>query len=312
MYRPAQREFALALQAVLREGLLSGDITNGIFEPIRLAPGASPEFPLDILAPGTEKEHVAYTIPAHGRIPERTVEGDYIMVPTYEVGSSIDWPLKLAREARWDIVARAMEIFEAGFVKKANDDSWHTILAAAADRNIVVYDSTAGQGRFTLRLISLMQQAMRRNAGGGNSASLNRGSLTDLYLSIEALEDMRNWTVADVDEVTRRDIYVSAEGYLNRIFNVNLHDLYELGVGQEYQNFYLDANGLNATLAGSDVELVVGLDLARNDSFVNPIKSELEVFEDDNLHRQRRAGVYGWAEHGFAVLDNRRVILGSL
>jgi hypothetical protein len=274
---------------------LAGNVIDGIFEPIPMPFGAAPEFPLDILSPGTEKEFVAYTIPYHGRIPERTLEGDYIMVPTYEVGSSIDWPLRLAARSRWDIVGRALEIFEASFVKKLNNDGWHTLLAAGADRGIVVYDANAGAGRFTLRLISLMQQAMRRHAGGNTTAG-RRGRLTDLYMSVEALEDMRSWTLADVDEQTRRDIFTSEDGSLNRIFNVNLHDLIEFG----------------ATLAAGDVELVVGLDLSRNDSFVMPITAELEVFEDDNMHRQRRAGVYGWAEHGFAVLDSRRIILGSL
>ena len=36
-----------------------------------------------------------------------------------------------------------------------------------------------------------------------------------------------------------------------------------------------------------------------------------DVFEDPALHRQQRAGFYGFAEIGFGVLDNRRVILGS-
>lgn len=307
--RAAQREIAKALELPLRQGILAGNIIDGIFDPIPMPMGAAPEFPLDTLAPGTEKEFVAYTIPYHGRIPERTMEGDYIMVPTYEVGSSIDWPLRLAQRARWDIVGRAMEIFEASFVKKLNNDGWHTLLAAGADRGIVVYDSNAGQGRFTLKLISLMKQAMRRHAGG-NTTSLRQGRLTDLYMSLEALEDMRSWTLAEIDEQTRREIFLSEDGYIASIYNVALHELYEFGVGQEYQQYY--TNDLQASLATGDVELVVGLDLSRPDSFVMPITAELEVFEDDNMHRQRRAGVYGWAEHGFAVLDNRRIILGSL
>jgi hypothetical protein len=48
------------------------------------------------------------------------------------------------------------------------------------------------------------------------------------------------------------------------------------------------------------------------DVFVMPMKQQIEVFEDETLHRQRRQGFYGWGEHGFAVLDNRRVVLGSL
>lgn len=309
--RNAQRQLAKAVELPLRKGILYGDVLNNIFEPIPLEPDASPEFPLDIAAPGVVREHIAYTIPAHGRLPERCIEGDYIMIPTYEVGSSIDWPLKLARNSRWDIVGRALEIFEAGFIKKANDDGWQTLIAAAADRNILVYDANAGQGRFTLRLISLMQQAMRRNAGG-NVSSLERGRMTDLYLSVEALEDMRNWTVAEIDDQTRREIFTSADGYVSSIFNVSLHDMIEFGFGQEYQNFFLDPDGINGSLASGDVELVVGLDQQRNDSFVNPIRAQLEVFEDDNLHRQRRAGVYGWAEHGYGVLDNRRILMGSL
>lgn len=306
----ANAEFAKALELPLRQALLSGDILNGIFEPIQLAPGATPEFPLDFLAPGTEKDFVAYTLPNHGYIPERHVEGDYVMVPTYDIGASIDYLLKYARDARWDVVGRAMEVMEAQFVKKMNDDGWHTLLAAGVDRNIVVYDSDASAGQFTKRLVSLMKTVMRRN-GGGNSASNNRGMLTDLYVSPEAMEDIRNWGIDQLDEVTRREIYVAADGTLNRVFGVNLHDLDELGEGQEYQLFY--SNTLSGSLGpSSDVELVVGLDLRKSDSFIMPVRQPVQIFEDDTLHRQKRAGFYGWAEQGFAVLDNRRVLLGSL
>ena len=248
----------------MRKGLLSGDILGGIFEPIALEAGASPEFPLDFISPGSEKDFVAYTIPNHGRIPERHVEGDYVIVPTYDVGASIDYMLKYARDARWDVVGRAMEV---------------------------------------------METVMRRN-GGGNSSSLNRGSMTDLYVSPEAMEDIRNWGVDQVDETTRREIYVANDGAINRVFGVNLQDLDELGEQQEYQKFY--ENELAASVASGDKELVVGLDQSTNDAFVMPVRQDVQIFEDDQLHRQKRAGFYGWAEIGFGVLDNRRVLLGSL
>ena len=305
----ATHQLAVALQQPLRQGVMSGDITAGIYETIPLAPGATPEFPLDFLAPGTEKDFVAYSVPNHGRIPERYIEGDYVMVPTYEIASSIDWTLRYARDARWDIVSRALQVLQSSFIKKTNDDAWHTILAAGVDRNILVYDADAAAGQFTKRLVSLLKTVMRRN-GGGNSSSINRGKLTDLYVSPEAIEDIRNWGVDQVDEVTRREIYNAEDGVINRVFSVNLHDIDELGVGQEYQNFF--KNELSGSLQASDVELVVGLDLSSNDSFVRPVREDVQVYEDENLHRQRRAGFYGWAEHGFAVLDNRRVIVGSL
>lgn len=305
----ANAEFAKALELPLRQGVLNGDILNGIFEPIVLAQGATPEFPLDFLSPGTEKDFVAYTLPNHGYIPERHVEGDYVMVPTFDIGASIDYLLKYARDARWDVVGRAMEVLEASFVKKMNDDGWHTLLAAGVDRNIVVYDSDASSGQFTKRLVSLLKTVMRRN-GGGNSTSANRGMLTDLYISPEAMEDIRNWGLDQVDEITRREIYVAADGTLNRVFGVNLHDLDELGEGQQYQSFY--TSSLGGTLPSGKNEIVVGLDLRKRDSFIMPIREEVQIFEDDTLHRQKRGGYYGWSSQGYAVLDNRRVILGAL
>ncbi len=306
----AQREFAKALELPLRKGVLVGNILGNIFETINVEAGSTTEFPLDLISPGLEGEHVAYTNPGHGRIPERSVEGDYVMIPTYSIASSVDYLLRYAREARWDIVGRAMQVMEAGFVKKMNDDGWHTLLAAGVDRNILVYDGDATAGLFSKRLVSLMQTVMRRNSGG-NSASVGRGRLTDMYVSPEALEDVRNWGLDQVDEVTRREIYTAAEGGapITRIFGVNLHDLDELGESQEYQTFFTDE--LSGQVQTSDAELVVGLDQSSNDSFVMPVKEQLSVFEDPTLHRQQRAGYYGFAELGFGVLDNRRIILGS-
>lgn len=306
----AQRQLAKALELPLRQGVLDGAILNGIFEPITLRENSTSEFPLDFLAPGTEKNFVAYTIPNTGYIPQRHVEGDYVMVPTYDIGAAIDWNLKYARDARWDIVGRAMEVMEAQFTKKMNDDGWHTVITSGVDRNIIVVDSDAPAGQFTKRLVSLGKVVMRRN-GGGNSTSVNRGALTDLFISPEAMEDIRNWNVDQVDETTRREIFVAdGDDAISRIFGVNLGTLDELGEGQEYQLFF--ANELSGTLPSSKVEIAVGLDLRRRDSFVMPIREEVSIFEDDNLHRQRRAGLYGWAQQGFACLDNRRTLVLAL
>jgi len=301
-------ELAEALQAPLRKGVMDGDVLKSIFEVVNLAPGATSEFPLDFLSPGSEKDFVAYTIPNHGRIPERHVEGDYVMVPTYDIGASIDWLLKYARDARWDVVGRAMEVMRGQFTKKMNDDAWHTVVSAGVDRNILVYDPDASASQFSKRLVSLMKVTMRRN-GGGNSTSINRGQLTDLFVSPEAVEDIRNWGVDEVDEVTRRQLITQEGGLMTRIFQVNLHDMDELGNDQEYQTFF--ESDLSGTMPSGDAEIVVGLDLSSNDSFVMPVRAGLQIFEDDTLHRQRRAGLYGWSEQGFAVLDNRRVMLGS-
>lgn len=305
----AQRNIAKALETPLRKGVLFGDVVRGIYEAMPLEPGASPEFPLDLLAPGTEVDHIAFTNPGNGRIPERHVEGDYVMINTYGITSSIDFLLKFAREANWGVVSRAMQVLESSFVKKINDDGWHTLLAAAVDRNILVYDGDAGAGQFTKRLVSLMKTVMRRN-GGGNSVTAP-GRLTDMYMSPEAIEDIRNWGVDQLDDVSRREIYVASDDgpQLTRVFGVNLHDLFEFGSGQEYQEYFI--NDLSGSIQSADVELVIGIDQSANDSFVMPVKKTVEIFEDPALHRMQRQGYYGWAEIGFGVLDNRRIIAGS-
>jgi hypothetical protein len=56
----------------------------------------------------------------------------------------------------------------------------------------------------------------------------------------------------------------------------------------------------------------VGLDLSKRDSFIMVERGEMETFETgEQLHRQGRAGYYGWMRIGFAGVDNRRGILGS-
>lgn len=306
----AQRQILEQAQAALREGILDGDIVGqyGIFVPQDMTGGEPLEWPLDFVVPGTESEYAAYTIPGMGYIPEKHIEGDYVTIPTYDVGAAIDFALKFARNGRWDVVARALQVLELMFVKKSNLDAWKCLIAAAVDRNVLVTDSLAPASYLTKRLISLMKTQMQRS-GGGNLSSLNPMKLTDAFTSPENIDDARTWDLTQIDDVTRRLIYTSEDGLVN-LFGVDVHPLNELGASQAFQTFYESIGG---TYGASDTELVIGLDLQPESvgTFVNPVRQELEIFPDEALHRQRRQGYYGWREHGFGVLDNRRVILGS-
>lgn len=306
----AQRAMAAALDEPLRQGIFDEDNLGGIYRREVLAPGAQSNYPLDFVRPGTEDlDFTAVTLPKQGRIPERHVEGDELWVPTFQIANSIDWSLRYARDARFDVVGRALRVYQMGYTRKINEDGWHTALAAADARGLVVNDSVAQAGQFTKELVSKMQTAMTRNAGGNGQA----GQLTDLYISLEAMEDIRAYDISEIDDLTRRDILNSTPDGLARFYGTLLHFMTEFGVGQEYQ-LYLSAvlgRAVNAVDA-TDQEFVIGLDLSTNDSFVQPIRQELQTFEaGPEMHRQQRAGVYGWMEHGYAVLDNRRLILGT-
>ena len=71
VYEPAQYELAKALEMPLRQGVLVGDVVRNLYEAMVVQPGATVEFPLDLLAPGDEANFVAFTNPGNGRIPER-------------------------------------------------------------------------------------------------------------------------------------------------------------------------------------------------------------------------------------------------
>jgi len=315
----AQRAFAAELTAPLRQGIFDRDNLGDIFEKQVLAPGAQANYPLDFVKPGYEDDFVAFTLPKAGRIPERHVEGDELWVPTFRIANAIDWDIKYAEEARFDVIMRAVRVYEAGYVRKINSDGWRTILAAADGRGLVVTASgsapftgdagngfpTPALGKFTKELVSRMRTAMTRGAGGNG----NGGKLTDLYMSLEAMEDIRAWDVDDIDEFTRREIFVNREYGLATIYGVVLHEMTEFGVGQEYQAFLTDVIG-RAVPANTE-QFVVGLDLSTTDSFVMPIRKELVTLDDQTLYRSQRMGIFGWMEHGFAVLDPRRVLLGA-
>lgn len=315
----ARQAFAQELVSPLRRGVFDADNLGEIYSPQVIPYGSTASYPLDFVRPGDEDTFTAYTIAEQGRLPERRVEASEINVPTFKIGNSIDWDIKFMKEARWDVVKRALQVFEAGFVRKINSDGWRCVLASAADRGLVVEASGAavltgstsclttapGAGEFTKELVSRMHTAMTRGAGGNGNA----GRLTDLYLSLEAMECVRAWDASRVDEFTRRQIFVSAEKGLAEIYGVILHAMTEFGAGQEYQNFLTSVLGL--TLPGASEQFCVGLDLSTDDSFVMPIKEELEVYDDDALVRFQRMGIFGWMRHGFACLDNRRVLLGA-
>lgn len=319
----AQMTLAAELNGQLRQGIFDNDNLGEIFERQILERGAEARYPLDFVKPGTEDNFIAFTMPKQGRVPERHVEGDELWVPTFRVANAIDWDIRYAEEARWDVIARAIRVYEAGFVRKNNTDGWRTILSACDGRGLVTtalggapftgstVTPTPAGGQFTKELISRMKTAMRRGAGG--NAGTNGGRLTDVYLSMEAMEDIRSWDVDDIDEVTRREIFVSRDQGLASIYGVVLHEMTEFGEEQEYEAFVTDTLARSHQTIDSVAlkEYCVGLDLSTMDSFVMPIRRELETYEDPALYRHQRAGVFGWMEHGFSVLDVRRVQFGE-
>jgi len=299
-YRQA---LALTLEKAWKQGVLEPDLNFGIFDRIMVAAGADVKFPVDFFAPGTEGYYAAVKVPREGAIPERVIEGDEIYVPTFKIANGISWDLDYAKDGRWDIIGRAIEVFTNGFVQKINDEGWHVVLYAASTHT-VQNDSSASSGVMSKQLITTLQTAIKRFTGGRNSR------VTDLFLSPEAIADIRNFDNTALDDLTLRNLLISGEDGVPQLFGVKLHELQELGVGQEYQTYLTGT--LSASLAAGDAEFVVALDLLNRDSFVMPVREDLTMYNDPTLTRKMRAGVFGWMRVGFAALDTRRALLGSL
>ena len=296
---------AQVMEKAWQAGVLEPDLLGSIFERVVLPPGVEAKFPYDFYGPSNEGAYEAFVVPKEGAIPERVIEGDEARVPTYKIANAISWSLDYARDARWDVVARAIEVFTNGFVRKLNDDGWHVLLkAAVAGTAANISDSGATSGIFTKRLLTNLQTGIKRRDGGRNS------KLTDLYLSPEAIADIRNFDNTALDDVTLRNLLVAGEDTIPQLYGVRLHEMQELGENQEYNDYIV--NTLLRSLTAGDNEFVVGLDLLHRDAFVMPIREQMAMFDDPTLHRSAKAGVYGWMEVGFASLDTRRAILGCL
>lgn len=298
----ARQEYAQALQEPLREAVLSGQIYNNIFTIEKYPLNVKPMYMLDWITPGTEGDYVAYNIPAQGELPRKLVNADYIEVPTYEIGASLDWNRRFAQVAGPQFLRKAQSRLEQMVTKKLNDDGFHALLMAAVDRGIVVYDAAAAANQFTKRLVSIAQLVMKRNAGG-NSVTNNR-TVTDIYMSFEAFEDIRNWTLDIIPDAVRTQVFNSENG-LRDIFGTALHPIFEFGVGQEYQNYW--TTDLGASMPSGDSEVMLAFDLSVDDSFVMPVHEELRV-EFDDQRRTKLQGFFCDLMAGFAVLDSRRLL----
>lgn len=109
--------------------------------------------------------------------------------------------------------------------------------------------------------------------------------------------------------------HLGAVGKFNINSSTSSFGIFKASGGGTFNDYTLtnpntvDANG-QVTTAGETQ--IWGFDTSVNDSFVKPIKEQLQVFDDPNLHRKRQQGIYGWMEFGYAVLDPRSESMGVI
>ena len=311
----AQRKLAKAIELPLRKGYFIGDTVGNIYQREDLDAATAAKYPVDFVGPSGERQYQAFLIADEGGIPDRLVKGKEVTVDTFQLGNAISWKLQYARVARWPMVERALRVFRDGFTMKINDLGWANLLGAAGNRVDNQYSTVTG-GAFTLGLLSDMQLKMKRGI------EFARNELTDLFVSSEVQKDIRDFaTTTSIDYLTRREIFQTnpqsdgngGEIIIPNVYGVNIHEIKQMGIGKDYNTKFNTLKGAHLTnFSATTDEVVIGLDLTPEgrDAFMMPVRQDLQMWEDPTLHRQQKAGVYGWMELAFAVLDDRRVLAG--
>ena len=328
----AMKAVAQALSTPILQLVRDASLARQLFAVEQLEPGAQASYPI-----ADDFEAPVFVLPKVGAVPQNYIElaGEEVYVPTFTIATSFDWALKYARDGRIDIAQRAMRNAARAIVDYEEESAWRVIAPAVTSAfpgkgllgprpaPIVEISGSIASGFLSKELINQMMIRMKRN----------RRVLTDLYVSPEDMGDIREWSDSQVDEMTRREIWVGAG--VNSVFGVRLHEVHQLGATGRYNinsaasesgifriggsgkfNDYeptdaneVDANGAVTTPGETQI---YGFDLTANDSLVMPIRSELQFWDDPSLHRSQKQGFYGWQEVGFAALDPRMMVMGII
>jgi len=306
----AGADFAAALEQPIKEAIFPGDLYSDLFTIEEWAENADVRYATDLVQPGREQEYVAYNVPRHGAPPERIVEQDYIRVPTNMDFASIEIPILAMRQGDYNVLKRAMQVLEQGVVMKINNDAFHALTAAGVGRGFSVVDTTATAGVFSKALLTSMQVKMRRTTGT-NASSVNGFSLGRIYLSPEARATIGNFDNTKLDEVTRRQVIMSPEGHIEKLFGTEIKDIVELGVGGQYQNYAVNVQGF--TFTNSKTDLAIGVDLNKRDRLVLPMTMKPTVTDDSAVTRRRNImSFFVRFSFGVGVLDDRCTFLAQV
>jgi len=97
--------------------------------------------------PKLNPDFPAHTIPGMKRLPKKSIVGEpiQVMTPTFDVEGAIDFSLEHCRDARWDIMQRAMDTLVEDVKKKQDKKIWEALSKGVYSGDLVTaaYDVQA-------------------------------------------------------------------------------------------------------------------------------------------------------------------------
>jgi len=230
---------------------------------------------------GGNSERCAYAILKSGRLPERYIAGDYIVVPTYDIGASADWPLKDT-----DNPETTNEAF-SGYIEALQNKLWYDQWSALLG---------AGTGN------------LMSHGGLPNGEKIGYWDIRQLIEFHQLRNNSRFTDVAVGGHIFERAF---GEGINEATVGIcKVHKVAELGMMKPLWQLYQDqlAGDQRGLIASTQLALFV--DNRFSDSFVTVVRDDLTTWVDHTMPKQERNGIYGWLETGVAILNGSNVSLG--
>jgi hypothetical protein len=283
--REAQEAFAAFIGPVIQKVLQVAGTASSIYSDAPFNQDDSASYPLDLYYNENNTGYISvWSQHVAGGLPTSTDVSaiEEMKIATYRLDSALSYYKRYARQARLDIVSKALERMAQEILIKQERNAWAVILRALAEATtststapIKASGGDGGhilpgwkKGQFVLhdlnRLMTLNRRINEAWAGGTPEAAYSNG-VTDLYVSPEVKEQVRSFaynplntapaatnpapTAAGIGAIPlpdgmRADIYRSAG--MQEIYGVNIVELLELGVGKKYNTLFNDLVTVNS------------------------------------------------------------------
>ncbi len=275
----ARKAYAESRADVILPLIPEQSTVRSIFRVEELAPDAQPEYPISF-----DYTNVAAYMPKFAGNVVRVYEGDTLFIPTFGIEAAHRYSMDIAEQGRLDIARMADENLRSQIVAKEETAGWQTIkgVLSGLNTNQVVYCSgtTENFHAFSKKAINSMTVQM----------DLQRRNLTDIYGSPRSIADIREWSNNQIDFTTQREIFVNGGLPGGKIWDVQLHKVYNSNLVPNSEVWGFDTNKFG----------------------VMPVRKSLQTYEDPTAIQQWMIGTLARELVGFGCTDSFSVVKAML
>lgn len=340
------RETAYEAKAAIAELVapLLAQVINGaptisnFYTTMSFGEDENPSFPLDLLYDISDEDYLqinSQTVAGGLSTNEMHPAHDELKFKTYTLDSAWSYDKKYARRSRLSVLSALFTRMAQELLLKQERTSVNQLCGALVNAGTsgaqVASATTADQ--LTIadfnNLITLSKRIWS-SFSKGTPIGGSRVGITDLIMSPEMTEEIRSLAyqpvntragsittsgataIAATDEM--RNAIMNSAG-LQSIFDINIIELLEFGVGQRYNKIFDAVNVANSspvTFTQASDEILIGLDRSRPNTLVRPTiiedgsSTEFTVEVDDQFaSRSGKSGFYGKVSEGRIITDSR-------